>query len=64
MTGKPKNSDPYGSINRRLDMLIAILLAQSGLTRKEVAKIFRVSEDTLERLLPINWKRIQGSHHE
>lgn len=39
-------------ILKRLDTLIVIQLAKSGLTRKEIADVLEVSEKTIERMLP------------
>lgn len=39
-------------LNKKLDMIIVILLAKSGFTRKEVADVLKVSEKTIERMLP------------
>lgn len=39
-------------ITKRLDMILVILLAKSGLKRKEVADVLEVSEKTIERMLP------------
>jgi DNA-binding NarL/FixJ family response regulator len=39
-------------ITKRLDMITVILLAKSGLTRKEIAGVLGVSEKTIERMLP------------
>ncbi|MEM3576885.1 MAG: helix-turn-helix domain-containing protein [Candidatus Bathyarchaeia archaeon] len=39
-------------VNKKLDMIIVILLAKSGFTRKEVADVLKVSEKTIERMLP------------
>ena len=39
-------------IAKRLDMIVVILLARSGLKRKEIADILGVSEKTVERMLP------------
>jgi len=54
-TRKAKSSDSNRKLNeilRRLDILIVILLAKSGLTRKETADVLGVSEKTIERMLP------------
>lgn len=59
MGRKPKSEDPYADINRRLDMLIAIQLANRGFEKKEVAKILGVSEKTIQRMFAGNWNRIQ-----
>lgn len=40
------------NVNRKLDILIVIELARSGLNLSEVANILGVSEDTIERMLP------------
>lgn len=39
-------------IAKRLDMIVVILLAKSGLKRKEIADILGISEKTIERMLP------------
>lgn len=41
-------------IIRRLDLLAIILLAESGLTRKEIADVLGISEKTIERMLPFS----------
>jgi len=40
------------SLDRKADLVIVIELAKCGLTRKEVADVLEVSEDTIERMLP------------
>jgi DNA-binding NarL/FixJ family response regulator len=50
---KRSNSDKkLNEILRRLDILIVIQLADSGLTRKEIADVLKVSEKTIERMVP------------
>lgn len=39
-------------ISKKLDTLIVIELIKCGLTRKEIADVLEVSEDTVERMLP------------
>jgi len=39
-------------IARRLDMITVIILAKSGMKRKEIADILGISEKTIERMLP------------
>jgi DNA-directed RNA polymerase specialized sigma subunit len=51
-----------GEILRRLDVLVIIQLAKSGLTLKETAKVLDISEDTIERILP--FKRLKPKRHE
>ncbi len=64
MGRKPKSVDPYADINRRLDMLIAIQLVAKGFERKEVAKILRVSEKTIQRMFAGKWNKIQSVNNE
>lgn len=64
-TKKTKMSDSdrkLGEILRRLDVLVIIQLAKSGLTLKETAKVLDISEDTIERILP--FKRLKPKRHE
>lgn len=49
-------------IAKRLDMIVVILLARSGLDRKEIADILGVSEKTIERMLP--FREIKQSRKE
>lgn len=39
-------------IGKRLDMIIIILLARSGLSQKEIADIIGISERTIRNMLP------------
>lgn len=39
-------------ITKQLDMMLVILLAESGLNKEEVAKILGVSGRTIQNLLP------------
>jgi len=48
-------------ILRRLDMLLIIQLAQSGLTLKDISKVLNTSEDTIERMLP--FKKLKPKRH-
>jgi DNA-binding NarL/FixJ family response regulator len=62
---KTKSDSPErerSDILRRLDMLLIIQLAKSGLTLKEISKALNVSEDTIERMLP--FKKIKPKRHE
>jgi transposase len=49
-------------IAKRLDMIVVILLARSGLNRKQIADILGISEKTIERMLP--FKEIKQSRKE
>jgi predicted transcriptional regulator len=60
MGRKPKSVDPYADINRRLDILIAIQLANKGLEKGEIAKILGVSTKTVQRMFAGKWSKISG----
>ena len=49
-------------ICKRLDMIVVILLAKSGLKRKEIADILGISEKTIQRMLP--FKEIKQTREE
>lgn len=52
-------------IIRRLDILTAIFLVRSGLSRKEIAEVLGVSEKTIQRLIPVSKiKRGKGKKTE
>lgn len=48
------------TIIRRLNVVVVILLAQSGLDRKQVAKTLGVSEKTIERMIPFRELKKRG----
>lgn len=45
---------------KKLDILIVVQLANSGLTLKEIAKTLDISEDTIERMLPFRKLKPKG----
>ena len=49
-------------IAKRLDMILVILLAKSGVSQSEIAKIIGISERTIRRWLP--FREIQRSRKE
>jgi DNA-binding transcriptional regulator LsrR (DeoR family) len=49
-----RSGSKIDKIIRRLDLLTIILLAKSGLTRKEIADVLEISEKTIERMLPFS----------
>lgn len=49
-------------IAKRLDMIVVILLARSGVNRKQIADILGISEKTIERMLP--FRQIKQSRKE
>lgn len=49
-------------IVKRLDIIVVILLAKSGLNRKEIADILGISEKTIQRMLP--FRQIKQSRKE
>jgi DNA-binding transcriptional regulator LsrR (DeoR family) len=52
MSASKDLNEKLGEIAKKLDILIVIQLAKSGLTRKEVADVLGVSEKTIQRMLP------------
>jgi len=64
-TKKTKDSELSGKLNeilRKLDVLVIVQLAKSGLTLKEIAKASSISEDTIERMLP--FKKLKPKRHK
>jgi len=59
MGRKKKNPDPYEAINKKLDLLVAVILAQLGLQKSTIAKILDVSEKTIQRMFSGQWSKIQ-----
>lgn len=49
-------------IAKRLDMIVVVLLARSGVNRKQIADILGISEKTIERMLP--FRQIKQSRKE
>jgi len=49
-------------ILKKLDVLVIIQLAKSGLTLKETSKVLGISEDTIERMLP--FRKLKPKRHE
>ena len=47
-----RSVEKLGKIAKRLDMIVVILLAKSGLNRKDIAEILGISEKTIQRMLP------------
>ena len=47
---------------KKLDILIIVQLANSGLTLKEIAKTLDISEDTIERMLP--FRKLKPKRHK
>lgn len=61
MSDKSTN-ERLDKIIKRLDIITVILMAQSGMRRKEIADALDVSEKTIERLIPVSrLKRKQTS---
>jgi len=49
-------------IVKRLDMILVVLLAKSGLKLNEIAEILGISERTIQRMLP--FRRIKQKRKE
>lgn len=54
-----EQSEQFRVISDKLDRITIILLAQAGLTQTEIAKIFDISEKTIERMFKGNFKKIR-----
>jgi transposase len=53
--GKEKNEKQIlAEINYKMDKILVILLADKGLKKSEVAKAMKVSEKTIQRMIPFN----------
>jgi len=61
MSEKTKNKKLDEAL-KKLDILLIIQLAKSGLTLKETSKVLGISEDTIERMLP--FKKLKPKRHE
>ncbi len=58
-------NDRLDKIIKRMDIITVILLAKSGLTRREIAEALDVSEKTIQRLIPVSKiKRTKGKKIE
>ena len=58
----PELNKKLDKIGKRLDMIIVIMLAQSGLNLKDIAEILDISERTIQRMLP--FRQIKQSQKE
>ena len=54
-----EKNEEFKIISDKLDMITIILLAQAGLTQKEIASIFDVSEKTIERMFSGHFSKIK-----
>ncbi len=62
-TAKEKNANKrLDEISKKLDIILVTLLARSDLTRKEIADVLGVSEDTIERMLP--FRKFKSKRHK
>jgi DNA-directed RNA polymerase specialized sigma subunit len=62
MSANSNLNEKLSQLNKKLDIVVVVLLAKSGLTRKEIADVLKVSEDTVERMLP--FKKLKSKMHE
>ena len=61
-SGRSNSNEKLDKLAKRLDIVIVILLAKSGLTRKEIADVLGISEKTIERMLP--FEKLKQKRHE
>ena len=59
MSANRNLNEKLSQLNKKLDIIAVVLLAKSGLTRKEIAKALGVSEKTIQRLIPVS--KIKGT---
>lgn len=59
---KDNKGDTLEKIAKRLDMILVILLAKSGVNQKEIADILGISERTIRNWLP--FRQIKKSRKE
>ena len=55
-----KDLENSEDILRRLDIISVFLLAQKGLTQKEIAKILGVGDNRIQELFGKNYTKIQS----
>mgnify|MGYP001608478813 CR=1 FL=1 len=48
------------NVNKKLDLIIAILLAKSGMTRKEIGEILGISDTTVKRMFAGKFEKIKS----
>jgi DNA-directed RNA polymerase specialized sigma subunit len=62
-TAKDRNTNKrLDEISKKLDIMLVTLLARSELTRKEIADVLGISEDTIERMLP--FRKLKSKRHK
>lgn len=54
-----KNKETLDKIAKRLDMILVVLLAKSGVNKSEIARILGITERTIRNWLP--FRQIQQS---
>jgi len=50
------------STNKKLDLIIAILLAKSGMTRVEIGEILGISDTTVKRMFSGKFEKIKNEN--
>ena len=54
-------SQGLAALSKKLDVVIAIMLAQSGVDKKDVAKVIGISGRTLQDLIPFGQIKKRGN---
>jgi len=62
MSANRNLNEKLSQLNKKLDIIIVVLLAKSGLTRKEIADVLGISEKTIERVVP--FEKLKQKRHE
>ena len=56
--------DKLEEISNRLEIITIILLAKSGISQREIAKMLGMSTKTIVKIFGKNYEKIQGKEHE
>jgi len=51
-------------ISKKLDIIITILLAKSGISQQEIAKMLGISNKTIQKFFGKNYQKLQDGKNE
>jgi len=58
------SEDKFKEVLKRLDVIIVIMLAKSGVSQREIAKILGMSTKTIVKIFGKNYEKIQSKDNE
>jgi len=58
------SEDKFNEVLKRLDIITIIMLAQSGVSQRDIAKILGMSTKTIVKIFGKNYEKIQGKNNE